>query len=225
MRDGRPSATAQRVGGHRLGFDRAPARCGDPAADEALARDVAGPPPPTGERHELAPSASPDRFPRPTPRQCARSGCLADRADRGRIRRSLAALCARRRRRLGRRHPRRRAVPGRGARRGGLKRSARVGKGGAVLPPTCHSTATCTRSQHVLRASATAGRNGCVLCNTSCNSSSRSACQVSTQGGERSAPGHNLPGPSPVIPELVRTASSRRSGRFAFATLPTLQPA
>ena len=35
------SVTAQRVAAHRLTFDRIPAPYGDPAADEALARDVA----------------------------------------------------------------------------------------------------------------------------------------------------------------------------------------
>ena len=41
MRDGQVSVTAQRVTAHRLTFDRVPAAYGDPAADEALARDVA----------------------------------------------------------------------------------------------------------------------------------------------------------------------------------------
>jgi methyltransferase (TIGR00027 family) len=41
MRTGEPSATAQRVAAHRLGFERAAAPFGDPAADERLARDVA----------------------------------------------------------------------------------------------------------------------------------------------------------------------------------------
>ena len=41
MRDGQVSVTAQRVAAHRLTFDRIPAPYGDPAADEALARDVA----------------------------------------------------------------------------------------------------------------------------------------------------------------------------------------
>ena len=41
MRDGRASVTAQRVAAHRLTFDRVPAPYGDPAADVALARDVA----------------------------------------------------------------------------------------------------------------------------------------------------------------------------------------
>jgi methyltransferase (TIGR00027 family) len=43
MRAGSPSATAQRVAAYRLGFDRLTAAFGDPAADERLARDVAGP--------------------------------------------------------------------------------------------------------------------------------------------------------------------------------------
>ncbi len=42
MREGEASVTAQRVAAHRLGFDRVPAAHGDPAADERLARDVAG---------------------------------------------------------------------------------------------------------------------------------------------------------------------------------------
>src|SRR6266851_8034290 len=41
MEDGGPSATARRVAAHRLGFTRVPAAYGDPAADEALAADVA----------------------------------------------------------------------------------------------------------------------------------------------------------------------------------------
>jgi methyltransferase (TIGR00027 family) len=41
MEDGGPSVTARRVAAHRLGFDRAAADYGDPAADQALAADVA----------------------------------------------------------------------------------------------------------------------------------------------------------------------------------------
>jgi methyltransferase (TIGR00027 family) len=41
VKDGQVSVTAQRVAAHRLAFDRIPAPYGDPAADEALARDVA----------------------------------------------------------------------------------------------------------------------------------------------------------------------------------------
>jgi methyltransferase (TIGR00027 family) len=41
MEDGRPSVTARRVAAHRLGFSRVPAAYGIPAADEALAGDVA----------------------------------------------------------------------------------------------------------------------------------------------------------------------------------------
>ena len=41
MEDGGPSITARRVAAHRLGFTRVPAAYGDPAADEALAADVA----------------------------------------------------------------------------------------------------------------------------------------------------------------------------------------
>jgi methyltransferase (TIGR00027 family) len=41
MHAGQPSVTAQRVAAVRLTFDRVPAPYGDPAADEALARDVA----------------------------------------------------------------------------------------------------------------------------------------------------------------------------------------
>ncbi len=41
MEDGGPSVTARRVAAHRLGFSRVPAPYGAPAADEALAADVA----------------------------------------------------------------------------------------------------------------------------------------------------------------------------------------
>ena len=41
MKPGQVSVTAQRVAAHRLTFDRIPAPYGDPAADTALARDVA----------------------------------------------------------------------------------------------------------------------------------------------------------------------------------------
>jgi methyltransferase (TIGR00027 family) len=41
MKPGQVSVTAQRVAAHRLTFDRATAPYGDPAADTALARDVA----------------------------------------------------------------------------------------------------------------------------------------------------------------------------------------
>jgi len=41
MEDGRPSVTARRVAAHRLGFSRVPAAYGVPAADDALAADVA----------------------------------------------------------------------------------------------------------------------------------------------------------------------------------------
>ncbi len=42
MDDRGPSPTARRVAAHRLGFTRVPAPYGDPAAEEALARDVVG---------------------------------------------------------------------------------------------------------------------------------------------------------------------------------------
>ncbi|HEY1322633.1 MAG TPA: SAM-dependent methyltransferase [Streptosporangiaceae bacterium] len=42
MEDGGPSQTARRVAAHRLDFTRVPADYGDPAADQALATDVAG---------------------------------------------------------------------------------------------------------------------------------------------------------------------------------------
>jgi methyltransferase (TIGR00027 family) len=42
MRAGAPSETARRVAAYRLGFDRALAPWGDPAADEQLAHEVAG---------------------------------------------------------------------------------------------------------------------------------------------------------------------------------------
>jgi methyltransferase (TIGR00027 family) len=41
MEDGGPSITARRVAAHRLGFTRVPAPYGDPAADDALATEVA----------------------------------------------------------------------------------------------------------------------------------------------------------------------------------------
>jgi methyltransferase (TIGR00027 family) len=41
MQTGQPSVTAQRVATHRLTFDRVAVPYGDPAADDALARDVA----------------------------------------------------------------------------------------------------------------------------------------------------------------------------------------
>src|SRR6266571_1104529 len=41
MEDGGPSVTARRVAAHRLGFARVVTAYGDPAADEALAADVA----------------------------------------------------------------------------------------------------------------------------------------------------------------------------------------
>jgi methyltransferase (TIGR00027 family) len=41
VKEGQVSVTAQRVAAHRLTFDRVPASYGDPATDEALARDVA----------------------------------------------------------------------------------------------------------------------------------------------------------------------------------------
>jgi methyltransferase (TIGR00027 family) len=41
MEDGGPSVTARRVAAHRLGFSRVPATYGVPAADDALAADVA----------------------------------------------------------------------------------------------------------------------------------------------------------------------------------------
>ena len=40
MQTGQASVTAQRVAAQRLAFDRVPARYGDPAADETLARDA-----------------------------------------------------------------------------------------------------------------------------------------------------------------------------------------
>jgi methyltransferase (TIGR00027 family) len=42
MTEGRPSETAQRVAAHRLAFERVPTNYGNPAADMALATDVAG---------------------------------------------------------------------------------------------------------------------------------------------------------------------------------------
>ena len=51
MLEGVPSLTARRVAAHRIEFDRLPAPFGDPAADELLARDVAGPQEVTGSEH------------------------------------------------------------------------------------------------------------------------------------------------------------------------------
>jgi O-methyltransferase involved in polyketide biosynthesis len=50
MDSGGPSITARRVAAHRLGFTRVPAPYGDPAADEALAADVAADQEPTAGR-------------------------------------------------------------------------------------------------------------------------------------------------------------------------------
>jgi methyltransferase (TIGR00027 family) len=50
MDDGGPSATARRVAAYRLGFTRVPAAYGDPAADEALAADVAAGQEPSADR-------------------------------------------------------------------------------------------------------------------------------------------------------------------------------
>jgi methyltransferase (TIGR00027 family) len=51
--NGGPSVTAQRVAAYRLGFTRVPAPYGNPAADEALAADVAaGQEPPAGRMRE-----------------------------------------------------------------------------------------------------------------------------------------------------------------------------
>src|SRR5580658_9931705 len=47
-----PSITAQRVAAYRLGFTRVPAPYGDPAADEALAADVAAGEQPSGRMRE-----------------------------------------------------------------------------------------------------------------------------------------------------------------------------
>ena len=53
MEDGGPSQTARRVAAHRLDFTRVPADYGDPAADEALAVDVAaGRQAPAGRMHD-----------------------------------------------------------------------------------------------------------------------------------------------------------------------------
>jgi methyltransferase (TIGR00027 family) len=53
MQDGGPSATARHVAAHRLDFTRVPARYGDPAADDALAADVAaGHEAPAGRMHD-----------------------------------------------------------------------------------------------------------------------------------------------------------------------------
>jgi len=53
MQDGGPSVTARHVAAHRLDFTRVPARYGDPAADDALAVDVAaGREAPAGRMHD-----------------------------------------------------------------------------------------------------------------------------------------------------------------------------
>jgi methyltransferase (TIGR00027 family) len=53
MQDGGPSVTARHVAAHRLDFTRVPARYGDPAADDALAADVAaGREAPAGRMHD-----------------------------------------------------------------------------------------------------------------------------------------------------------------------------
>ena len=53
MEDGGPSQTARRVAAHRLDFTRIPADYGDPAADHALAVDVAaGRQAPAGRMHD-----------------------------------------------------------------------------------------------------------------------------------------------------------------------------
>ena len=53
MNEGRASATARRVAAHRLDYDRLQAPYGDPAADDALARDVAaGMDAPGGRMHD-----------------------------------------------------------------------------------------------------------------------------------------------------------------------------
>ena len=53
LKQGKPSATAQRVASHRLTFERVAAPYGDPQADLALAREVAGGlTPATGRMHE-----------------------------------------------------------------------------------------------------------------------------------------------------------------------------
>ncbi len=53
LRQGKPSATAQRVAAHRLTFERVATSYGDPEADVRLARDVAaGVAPSTGRMHE-----------------------------------------------------------------------------------------------------------------------------------------------------------------------------
>jgi hypothetical protein len=53
MEDGGPSQTARRVAAHRLDFTRVPADYGDPAADQALAVDVAaGHRVPAGRMHD-----------------------------------------------------------------------------------------------------------------------------------------------------------------------------
>src|ERR1700750_1911382 len=53
MEDGGPSQTARRVAAHRLDFRRIPADYGDPAADHALAVDVAaGRQAPAGRMHD-----------------------------------------------------------------------------------------------------------------------------------------------------------------------------
>ena len=53
MDEGSASVTARRVAAHRLDYDRLQAPYGDPAADDALARDVAaGMDTPGGRMHD-----------------------------------------------------------------------------------------------------------------------------------------------------------------------------
>jgi methyltransferase (TIGR00027 family) len=73
MDSGGPSITARRVAAHRLGFTRVPAPYGDPAADEALAADVAADQASTPGRmphpatNSLRSSPSPSMTPHPPP--------------------------------------------------------------------------------------------------------------------------------------------------------------
>ena len=58
MDEGGPSITARRVAAHRLGFDRTAPVYGDPAADQALAADVAaGPAAPASRMHDYLAAA------------------------------------------------------------------------------------------------------------------------------------------------------------------------
>lgn len=85
MDSGGPSVTARRVAAHRLGFTRIPAPYGDPAADDALAADVAA-----GE----APSAGPMPDPPPLARYLTARTAFFDRVVVGALGRGVGQVVA-----------------------------------------------------------------------------------------------------------------------------------